>query len=177
MTIISQLVQFIFYRSQVKDTTYNPTFAAIAIVADSMPMIFLTFVVNEQGINVGDSSINHVPIGLALTYSILFCALFYSFFAAQNKQSRFVQASTVFFGSSVILTLANIVVSAFPGASLFLFIILGLKISCAVRVMTESLSYGIIRAVLALIGISIMSMVIASALFPMDITQAELINN
>ncbi len=175
MTIIRQLIEFIFYRRQVKDIDYNPTFAALAIVADAIPLIALTLMVNEQGLELEQITINHLPVGLGVVYAVIFTALFYSFYAAQEKQTRFIQAATAFFGASFILTMLNVVISPLPGAGIIALLILGLKISCAVRVVTESLEYGVVRTVFSLIGIALMSMLIATMIFPAEITQNALI--
>ena len=176
MTILQQLFEFIINRREVKDINYNQSAAIVAILLDTFPIIFAITTINENGYQLDQITINHIPLGLGVLYSVLFTALFYSLFAAQNKQNRFIQGATGFFGASAILTGINIALSMLPGAGLFGIIILGLKISCAVRVMTQSLGYGIPRAILAVIGISMIAMMISTMLFPPEITNTTLID-
>ena len=176
MTILQQLFEFIINRREVKDISYNQSAAIVAILLDAIPIIFAIAVINQTGYQLGEVTINHIPFGMGVLYSILFTALFYCLFAAQNKQNRFIQGATGFFGASAILTGINIALSMLPGAGLFGIIILGLKISCAVRVMTQSLDYGIPRAILAIIGISMIAMMLSTMIFPPEITNTALID-
>jgi len=45
-----------------------------------------------------------------------------------------------------------------------------------VRVMTQSLDYGIPRAILAIIGISMIAMMLSTMIFPLEITNTALID-
>ena len=168
MIILSQLVQFIFHRRQVKDIAYNPNFCAIAIIADALPLFFIVTSINNHGLVIDNMTIRHVSLGIPLTYSLAFVALFYSLFAAKQRQTRFVQGATAFFGASLILSTANLFISQVPGLDILTFVILGLKISCAIRVAVESLDYSIPRALFSFIGISMMAMLIATMLFTVD---------
>lgn len=174
MSIISQLVQFIFQKREVKDLTFSPTAAAITIVADAIPLFMAVSVINGAGIQVGEVTISSVSYAAAVVYTAIYTALFYSFFAAQEKQERFTQAATAFFGTSILLTLANIVVAQLPGGGLFTLAIVFLKIFCSVRVMTQSLDYGVARAVFSLLGISMMAFIIASTIFPIETIQTPI---
>ncbi len=171
MNIIAQLVQFIFQKREVKDITYKPQFAVIAVLVDALPLFLLCIMINKTGIDLGEVKITKIPVGLAAVYTVLFAALFYSFFAAQQKQARFVQAATAFFGTSVILTAINTLASPLPGSGLITLIILGLKISCSVRVAMQSLNYSLVRAVFSLFGITMLSMIVASSIFPIESVQ------
>lgn len=174
MNIITQLVEFIFVKRDVKDITHDPKFAVVAILLDAAPLLFICLSINESGINLGEVTITKIPVGLVIVYTALFTALFYSFFAAQQKQARFVQAATAFFGASFILTLANLVTSVLPGSQIFTLIILGLKIFCSVRVAMQALGYNAFRSVFSLFGITMLAMIIASTIFPIETTQLNL---
>lgn len=174
MTVISQLVQFILHRRQVKDIDYNPNICAIAILGDALPLFFFVTLVNKQGVELENITFNHISLGVPVTYAVLFTALFYSFFAAKQLQARFVQAATAFFGASLILSLVSMLISQVPGLVLLTYVIFGLKISCAIRVAVESLDYSVPRALFSYIGIAMMAMLIATMLFPIDAVQTGL---
>jgi len=179
MTIIQQLFEFIIHRREVKDIDYSQNAAISAIILDAIPIILATYLINQTavesgGITIDNVTINHIPMGLASLYSITFTGLFFCLFAAQQRQTRFMQAATAFFGSSILLTLVHTLLTSLPGASIFGIVIFGLKISCAVRVLIEALDYSVPRAIFSLIGIAMMSMFMATLVFPPDITRSLL---
>ncbi len=171
MNIISQLVQFILLKREVKDIQFSPPMAVTVIAVDSLLLLMAANFINNAGIQVGEVTINRFPYSAALSYSILYVGLFYSFFAAQEKQARFIQAAIAFFGTSVILTLANVIVAPLPGAGILILALAFLKIFCSVRVLTQSLGYSALRAAFSLLGISMMSYLIATTIFPIQATQ------
>ena len=175
MIIIQQLFEFIAHRREVKDVNYSQGAAVVSIIIDSLPILLASYVINQNPVKIDSVTIHHVPIGLSVTYSLAFIGFFFCLFAAQQRQYRFVQAATAFFGASAILTMINILIAPLPGAGILGLIIFALKISCAVRVMTESLDYSIPRAVFSIIGIAFMAMFIATLLFRPEISSAELI--
>ena len=179
MTIIQQLFEFIIHRREVKDIDYSQNAAIGTIILDAVPIILATYFINQTalengGIKIDDITINHIPMGLVSLYSITFTALFFCLFAAQQRQTRFMQAATAFFGTSVLLTLVHTLLTSLPGAGIFGIVIFALKISCSVRVLIEALDYSVPRAVFSLIGISMMSMLMATLIFPPDITRSLL---
>ncbi len=174
MIILNQLVQFILHRRQVKDIEYNPNICALAIIGDALPLFFFISLVNRNGLELEGATINHISLGIPIVYSVIFTALFYSFFAAKQLQTRFIQAATAFFGASLILSLANVLIAQIPGLGILGFVVLGLKISCAIRVATESLDYSVPRALFSFIGIGMMAALVALTLFPVNITETNL---
>lgn len=171
MTILSQLVEFIFLRRQVKDIEYAPNICTLFIVGDALPLFFLVTLINSSGLELDGATINHISLGVPIVYSLIFTALFYSFFAAKQLQTRFVQAATAFFGASLILSLVNVLLAQIPGLGIIGLVVIVLKILCTIRVATESLGYSIPRALFSFIGIGMMAALIALTLFPLDITE------
>jgi len=174
MNIISQLVQFIFLKREVKDIDYSPAFASLFFLLNTVFIVAWAYGINHADIaEQTQRGIKSMPYGMVITVSICFAALYYGLFAAKQKESRFVQASTAYFGSSVILGFASGIASLVPSGILIMIIAQGLSFACSIRATMQSLDYSVLRALFSLIGITLMAIAVGAVLFPPEIIDAS----
>ena len=168
MTVIYQLVQFIFFKREVKDIDYSPTYASLFFLITTAFLVQYVYIINSAGPNNQQvlPNIQYVPYTLVILANILFAALYYSLFAALEKQERFVQASTAFFGNSVILSVVAVTANLIPSGILIAVIAQGLNIACSIRVTMQALDYSVFRSFFSLIGIYMLAFIIAALIFP-----------
>ncbi len=178
MNIISQLVEFIFLKREVKDIDYNPSHAVSFYIIYTALMLNVAYQINHADpINGQPHAFESFPYGLMLVASLCFAGLYYALFAAQQRQARFVQTATAFFGSSVLLSVVSGLASLIPAGILIMIIAQGLSLACSIRATMQSLDYSAFRAFFALIGIMIIAFIVASAIFPPVLNEAALLEN
>lgn len=167
MNIITQLTQFILLKRDVKDIDYSPVYAICFFLMYTALLLLLAYQINTlQAPEKAELQIEYFPYACMAFISIGFHALYYVLFAAQQKQARFVQAITAFNGCSVLLIIIGSLAATIPGGALIALFANGVSFACNIRVTMQSLDYSLIRALFTIIGISLLSIIIAMNLFP-----------
>ncbi len=173
MTIITQLIEFILFKREVKDIAYNPMTATLIFIVYIAMTVFAGHNANATPVQGGAEPLfTHIPIMFWVVVALSFTGFYYTLFAAQEKQSRFTQTLTAYYGSSVILSVVALTASLIPAGIFIVLLAQAMSFVCAVRATMQALEYSVFRAFFSIIGITMLAVLIGFYTFTPVVNEA-----
>lgn len=156
MTILSQLIEIIILKRRPQDIEFDQTAAAYYLIL----MIGFAYIMTAMS---GQYS---RPLLFSAVQYLAQAGVLFLFLRIANKQTRFIQSCTVFFGINALLSIPVLLFIVVPGLSVLWMFVAGWTFYISVLTMRDAFDASIFAAIFIYIAISITAVVISFVLLP-----------